>query len=106
MRLIDADKLDEVLESFEKKYNQTFFRISAGAVKWIRTVVYAMPTIEAEPVRNGRWIWNIEKTKPFCSECLEEPYRKSNKKLPNFCPYCGANMNAGLQDLEELEMTV
>lgn len=89
-RLIDADALCEVLIEAKK---------GAGALKPIYdallAVVDLLPAIEAEPVRHGHWKWNIAKTRPFCSECAEEPYRASNNRLPNFCPNCGARMDGG-----------
>ena len=43
-------------------------------------------TIEAEPVRHGKWI--IEDGHVCCSECGEI------SKEYNWCPYCGARMDA------------
>ena len=57
------------------------------------------PTIEAEPVRHGRWIAHdvIENMK--CSECGEEyrmPFDFNANVYPyNFCPNCGAKMDGG-----------
>ena len=80
MRLIKADDLI------------TFANLHKGH-KIDSNDIARFPTIEAEPVRHGRWKWNIERTKPFCSECAEEPWRESNTKLPNYCPNCGAKMD-------------
>lgn len=44
-------------------------------------------------VKHGHWKWNIDRTKPFCSECAEEPWRKNNIELPNYCHNCGAKMD-------------
>lgn len=44
-----------------------------------------MPTIDAEPVRHGRWIDGMK-----CSECPQVDTTK-----PNYCPNCGAKMNEG-----------
>ena len=41
------------------------------------------PTIDAEPVRHGRWVEGIA-----CSEC-----RQVDLSKPNYCPNCGAKMN-------------
>ena len=49
------------------------------------------PTIEAEPVKHGRWEWrgfNI-----FCSECDFGPYFDSTEPLYRYCPNCGAKMD-------------
>ena len=55
------------------------------------------PTIEAEPVRHGRWVNDI-----FCSECSRFPVdvscHISNQDLTKYfsrCPHCGARMDGG-----------
>lgn len=105
MRLIDAGAL-ETHEIYEGE--------------WVR-VVYAddidnAPTVEAEPVRHGRWVWKNKKVfcpgdcwwpptefkdtwkekegswiekELYCSECNYENYRHYKS---NFCPNCGAKM--------------
>lgn len=46
----------------------------------------AAPTIEAEPVRHGRW-----ECGGFCSECgLDNEERKTP-----YCPHCGVRMDGG-----------
>lgn len=88
MRLIDADSL-ETHEIYEGE--------------WVR-VVYAddidnAPTIDADPVRRGRWevIYydNIPKIAK-CSECEEVlVFTKRDhliRHMPNYCPNCGAKM--------------
>ena len=69
------------------------------------------PTIEAEPVRRGRWIpvssfdacggdeevW-IAHGNPtayhYCSECKNETYLNEEGKeiLSDYCPFCGADL--------------
>lgn len=51
------------------------------------------PTIEAEPVRSGRWnkIQNFAK----CSECMHEVNWGSKDFLSPYCPNCGAKMDGG-----------
>lgn len=55
------------------------------------------PTIDAEPVRRGRWINDV-----FCSECKRFPVDVSvsisNRELTKYfslCPHCGARMDGG-----------
>ena len=52
----------------------------------------ALPTIEAEPVRHGRWIFDEYTAKyghPYkCSECKEE-----SRDTYDYCPCCGARMD-------------
>ena len=50
------------------------------------------PTIDAEPVRHGKWIYHIDSESIgetwICSECNGEELCKTK-----FCPYCGARMD-------------
>lgn len=75
MRLIDADAIPEV--SWDQKEEAAF-----------RATINKMPTIDAEPVRRGRW---IAKAYPWdaCSLCgtyVDGYY------CWRYCPYCGAKM--------------
>lgn len=79
MRLIDANLIEEIFK--EQGYDYC-----AG-------VVYCTPTINAEPIRYGRWIG-----KPIggystvrCSMCYSV-FAENNGKW-NYCPHCGARMD-------------
>jgi hypothetical protein len=68
-------------------------------------LVALMPTIEAEPVRHGRWIECDYKTLEngetesayksglCCSEC-RTGFKKNRMTYKAFCPACGAQMDA------------
>lgn len=62
-------------------------------------VVRKQPTVNAEPVRHGHWIFNpkdaIEMmfTLPKCSECGAE-----SSDCGNYCPNCGAKMDEVIED--------
>jgi hypothetical protein len=51
------------------------------------------PTIEAEPVRHGRWIVGGQEI--YCSECNGESLYNAfgASKFSDFCPRCGARMD-------------
>lgn len=49
------------------------------------------PAADVAEVRHGRWKWIFGK--PYCEFCAVEPYRASNKDMPNYCPNCGARMD-------------
>lgn len=49
------------------------------------------PTIEAEPVRHGRWIQTTLKGYYECSAC---GYEHTSNPDQRFCSYCGARMDA------------
>lgn len=63
----------------------------------VETVIeYAenLPKVDAEPVRHGRWIHDIN-NRYGCSECMARE-TMSHRNPKNYCPNCGAKM-----DLEE-----
>lgn len=65
MRLIDADKLEELCDIMSEKCGD----IGESIWNQFRTTVECSPTIEAEPVRRGsEWQW--------CHDCKE--YDKEN----------------------------
>lgn len=87
MRLIDAEvlqkHLDDVMhdELCDPDHKKACFAISI--------YVDGMPTIAAEPVRHGEWVYS-EYDIPHCSECGKEP-----KEISLVCPRCGAKMDGG-----------
>lgn len=84
MRIIDADTL---IAHIKKRLKNEMI------IAWLCRIIDEVPTIEAEPVRHGRWIW-----KDFhgdgsiilcCSECLET---EGARKNADYCPNCGCKM--------------
>jgi hypothetical protein len=81
MRLIDADAMKS--------------KLVGSRFHYIRNFLNKQPTIEAEPVRHGRWIVEYPTGSAFgrCSAC---------KTLGNldwhYCPNCGAKMDGGSHD--------
>ena len=88
MRLIDADALLPNMEQYR-----------CGRGEYSRMVdvwhIEHAPTIEAEPVRHGRWVDKMVRDW-HCSECGKKAsfdgYCYDDK--PNYCPNCGAKMDA------------
>lgn len=101
MRPIDADALKtHVCNMCDDGQRECKGDESCAILCWIND----MPTIEAEPIKYGRWedIPGMERT-VFCSECLAA----ANKELANkyiCCPFCGARMNVN-KGKEENENT-
>lgn len=68
----------------------------------LEDLIKRMPTIEAEPVRHGRWIYirgdeNIELGLYECSECHKGDIHAKDREVP-YCWNCGAKM-----DLDEVK---
>ena len=109
MRLIDADALcDDVMKRYCKDCEK---RKGMKRGKW--RVIYEIggapcracdvddlkmeldeaPTIDAEPVKHGKWIdvkGSNGKDYRKCSECL---HTQDITGLLNYCPVCGAKMD-------------
>lgn len=81
MRLIDANLIEEIFK--EQGYDYC-----AG-------VVYCTPTIDAEPIRHGKWLMN-DAYGTYCSECgsaaFEITGRHYSKMKTRYCWQCGARM--------------
>lgn len=97
MRLIDADVIKIPKGFFEKVDNVPKF------YDWLDD----QPTIEAEPVKHGKWVKMSDADGYYyaCSECGEELYRewtfdrefdlfpkKKTIDKTRYCPNCGAKM--------------
>lgn len=100
-RLIDANALIPMM-----KYATTDSEIGVFPIKIgfnaIIEVINNAPTIDAEPVRHGKWIkadsqQYFRKHYPLftCSVC---GYRKDSQKKWNYCPNCGADMRGENDD--------
>ena len=89
MRMIDADALSKFIDyghlnnPNEKLYSEND----------IREMIDMMPTVDAVPVRHGKWIkyTGTGKVQWMCSECSAE---EKNPKIANWCYHCGARMDA------------
>ena len=66
----------------------------------VRRVICKAPAVDAEPVRHGRW--KNGNNRPFtylrlCSVCGKESYFCGNGCSYNYCPNCGAKMDAEVE---------
>ena len=89
MRLIDADALSA--EMYRKSFEVDDGRNVWNSGLWIRYQIFEeaikdAPTIDAEPVRHGKWLW-LDGVR--CSRCN---YKLATTGLPSYCPNCGARM--------------
>lgn len=95
MRLIDADALLESGICAEYGYNDNGLLLIP--MRDVTNSIRNAPTIDAEPVRHGRWLYNSYPTVWYghgeppewvCSECEERAYNTYD-----YCPDCGAKMD-------------
>ena len=97
MRLIDAEKLAEVLNRYLAQLRNS--GISVGLRMGINTCLTFLNnanTIEAEPVKHGRWVEKEKYTFGIMYDCsLCENRILDNGHQWNYCPNCGAKMDGG-----------
>lgn len=92
MRPIDADTLKRGIEILCKDKRA---RISAATYFALVAFINKMPTIEAEPVKHGRWIHHAGMNSK-CSCCGRYFPVAEFEQRPfdvNFCIHCGAKMD-------------
>lgn len=101
MRLVDADAEVERLkkgycEECTRKEGYGIFG-AACTPCWVMDAIEEFEnasTIDAEPVRHGRWI--IDKGDMWCSECgYEDVTENGEPEDYHYCPNCGAKMDGG-----------
>lgn len=97
MRPIDADALLKASRTGKVLYfDDTRTDGYTGVI--LAVDVERAPTIEAEPVRHGEWLYN-DIYLPNCAECSECGWKSSASgdeiTSYNYCPHCGAIMNGG-----------
>ena len=87
MKLIDGDELIELLLSTAITDKQMEYS------ECVQYAVQKMPTVDAVPVRHGRWEWNGEAF--ICSACGNGHKGQPTimgQPMFEFCPMCGADM--------------
>lgn len=97
MRLIDADAIryDQLLNIGNKEH----------PLEWAvsRPLIDAMPTIEAEPTKHGRWLPSKDGHGCECSEC-GTAYRWSEADTMRYCKKCGARMDGTNKSVESVDL--
>lgn len=102
MRLIDGDKLRKDVIDLPALYNGFSDTYDKA---YILDLVDEQPTIEAEPVRHGRWVkpnpkgivTYDEHAYAECSVCHTAEYLGYGMA---YCPSCGAKMNKEVNENE------
>lgn len=92
MRLIDADALIDEIKHGLWDWGSVDGIKSSAVLKQTISDINNMPTVDAEPIRHGKWIdvkGSNGKDYRKCSECL---HTQDITGLLNYCPVCGAKM--------------
>ena len=90
-RLIDADALMDVIRQHEYRLATRQGSIDYGMFTLgIQQAVDEQPTVDAVPVKHGRWVRVETDTEQFflCNRCKKREHWESN-----YCPRCGAKMD-------------
>ena len=92
--LIDREKLSIICYTDTEGREDTFDE----GVRWVLEKIDEMPTVDAVPVRHGKWI--RERHGVFCSRCwmgwgfiTGVPANVEGSYI--YCPLCGAKMDEG-----------
>lgn len=104
MRLIDADA---VIDRYYAEWEYHCIKMDEDDREWLRQCIDQAPTIEAEPVRHGRWV-PVDCEHPCdewdCTACggrrtfLIEMDADDMEECYPYCPNCGAKMDGGNSD--------
>lgn len=112
--LIDREKLLKNMGDRPKVSGSGLYAL--GAVNQYdcdRLAIETAPTVNAVPVRHGRWIKWFETIVDFMGEAHEPHYRCSecgrgydpyNANRMNYCPNCGAKMDGKDGEQKEVEI--
>lgn len=96
MRLIDADKLNAVLQNLAGHLAENGDALLAACLIQAQEVVDAQRTVEAEPVVRAKWVVKFDgpygKRRTYCSNCQKRSGIGGTKQEPPRCPHCGAWM--------------
>ena len=90
IRLIDAD--DTIIELIRLDGDRPWSDTQRGMILTLISTINAMPKIEYDPPREGRWktMRGLEGLY-FCSACKSAQISQKSR----YCPYCGAKMEEG-----------
>jgi hypothetical protein len=98
LKLIDKTAAYRALKHEAESYWLSF---SAEAYDRAARIIDQMPTLEAEPVRRGRWDeiqcfseHGVEMASYECTSCGNDIERQRGV-LPQYCEFCGARMDGG-----------
>lgn len=97
-RLIDLDEaIKQINHDYDSLYWNTDKADHAAGVELAISAIESLDTIEAEPVKHGKWVIAKDKDEfamwDACSSCGHGlHYVCEGKRFP-YCPNCGARMD-------------
>jgi hypothetical protein len=92
-RLVDANALDEKLETLKVRFKALGKDAVADDYNFVQTVLLTAPTVDAVEVVHGRWINRPSvKGQVYCSECATIEKSTDTNYKSRICPNCGADM--------------
>ena len=95
-RLIDADAVyKEICRIYEYEYPTASGAFDEFISKTLKNIIYNAPTVDAEPVRYGKWEPDEKASDGFvivkCPSCGHSTYVNANYvEYGSYCTYCGA----------------
>ena len=101
-RLIDANALKETINAHDYVLKDCLNTTDKGVFTvGIMQAIDAQPTVDAEPVRHGKWKWlsctydRVPKEKEYvCSECHHKTIvHGDDMPWEKYCPNCGCRMD-------------
>ena len=96
MRLIDANFVaSEKIASYYENPQTEDEKIYNLALTIAKKLIRKAPTIEAEPIRHGRWVLNSDENF-VCNQC-RHPQQIGAK---DFCGKCGARMDESTEGVQ------
>lgn len=92
MRLIDADALKKAMDGYWGRCQRIRKPRNGETAVFldVMATVEKQPTVDAVPVRHGKWIDITESHIGTCSLCGD---RWGSVDMMNYCPSCGARMD-------------
>ena len=90
-KLIDEQTAYDVLTDYYHHSTDTQHAALKEALEMV-------PTVDAVPVRHGKWKHKKDLKQFFCDQCGEPSLTEDDiyfygMEFPNFCPNCGAQMD-------------